>query len=97
MITGMKVVGSIKKEFCESYALVKQHKTSSREFMLAVNDLFHRIHIDLLDGKDSLLLTIEGLKYVSTLTNQDTRYRWVNFLKIKNQVLSELKNFVKYV
>ena len=97
MIIEMKVVKSIKKEFCELCALAKQHKTSSREFMSAVNDLFYRIHTDLLDGKDSLLLIIEGLKYVLTLTDQDTRYRWMNFLKTKDQALSELKNFVKYV
>ena len=97
MVTGMKVVGSIKKEFCEPCALAKQHKTSSREPMSAVNDSFHRIHTNLLGGKDSLLLTIKGLKYASTLTDQNTRYRWVNFLKTKNQALSELKNFVKYV
>ena len=97
MITGMEVVKSIKKEFYEPYALAKQHKTPSREPMSAVNGPFHRIHTDLLGGKDSLPLTIEGLKYASTLTDQDTRYRWVNFLKTKDQALPELKNFVKYV
>ena len=88
---------SIKKKFCESYTLAKQHKTSSRESISAVNDSFYRIYTNLLNDKDSLSLTIKGLKYVLTLTNQNTRYRWVNFLKIKNQVLLELKNFVKYV
>ena len=71
----MKVVKSIKKKFCESYALAKQHKTSSKELMSAVNDLFHRIYTDLLNDKDSLSLIIEDLKYASTLTDQNTRYR----------------------
>ena len=97
MITGIKVVKSIKKKFCESYALAKQHKTSNKEFISAVNDSFHRIYTDLLGSKDSLSLIIEDLKYASTLTDQNTRYRWINFLKIKNQALPELKNFVKYV
>ena len=75
MIIEIKVVKSIKKEFYKSYALAKQHKTPSKEFMSAVNDPFHRIYTDLLGGKDSLSLTIEGLKYASTLTDQNTRYR----------------------
>ena len=62
-----------------------------------MNDSFHRIYTDLLGDKDSLLLIIEDLKYVLILTDQNIRYRWVNFLKTKNQVLLELKNFVKYV
>ena len=97
MIIEIEVVRSIKKEFYKSYALAKQHKTSSRESMSTVNGSFHRIYANLLNDKDSLLLIIEDLKYVLTLTNQDTRYRWVNFLKTKNQALLELKNFVKYV
>ena len=97
MITEMKVVRSIKKKFYESYTLAKQHKTSSREPISVVNDSFHRIYTNLLGDKDSLLLTIKDLKYALTLIDQNTRYRWVNFLKTKNQALLELKNFVKYV
>ena len=72
IIIEIKVVKLIKKEFYELYAFAKQHKTSSRELMSAVNDLFYRIHTDLLDGKDSLLLIIKGLIYVLTLTDQNT-------------------------
>ena len=71
----MKVMRSIKKEFYKSYTFAEQYKTSSRELMSAVNDSFHRIYTDLLDDKDSLLLTIKDLKYVLTLTDQNIRYR----------------------
>ena len=69
MIIEIKVVRSIKKKFCESYTLAKQYKTSSKELISAVNDLFYRIYTDLLNDKDSLSLIIKDFKYVSILTD----------------------------
>ncbi len=97
MVEGMQIVGPIKKEFCEPCALAKQQKTPSREEMSAVTGPFHRIHTDLLGGGDTLPRTVQGYKYASTITDQDTRHRWVDFLKKKDDALPALKNFVTYV
>lgn len=97
MVQGMQIIGPIKKEFCEPCALAKQHREPSRAPMSAVDGPFHRIHTDLLGGGDTLPLTIGGHKYASTITEQATRHRWVEFLKKKDQALAHLKNYVKYV
>ena len=97
MVEGMQIVGPIKKEFCEPCVLAKQHRTPSRSPMSKVNGPFHRIHVDVLGGKESLPRSIGGHKYGQTITDQDTRHRWVDFLKKKGDALQYLKNFVQYV
>ena len=97
MVDGMQIVGPIKKEFCEPCVLAKQHRTPSRSPMSEVDGPFHRIHVDLLGGKESLPRSIGGHKYGQTITDQGTRHRWVDFLKRKGDALPHLKNFVQYV
>ena len=97
MVDGMQIVGPVKKEFCEPCVLAKQHRTPSRSPMSAVDGPFHRIHVDVLGGKESLPRTVGGHKYAQTITDQDTRHRWVDFLKKKDDALPRLKNFVQYV
>ena len=38
-----------------------------------------------------------GHRYASTITDQATRHRWVEFLKKKDDALTHLKDFVIYV
>ena len=97
MVEGMQIVGPVKKEFCEPCVLAKQHRTPSRSPMSDVDGPFHRIHVDVLGGKESLPRSIGGHKYGQTITDQDTRHRWVDFLKRKGDALLYLKNFVQYV
>ena len=97
MVEGMQIIGPVKKEFCEPCVLAKQHRTPSRSPMSDVDGPFHRIHVDVLGGKESLPRTVGGHKYTQTITDQDTRHRWVDFLKTKADALTCLKNFVTYV
>ena len=97
MVEGMQIIGPIRKEFCEPCALAKQRRTPSRSPMSKVDGPFHRIHVDLLGGKESLPRSIGGHKYGQTITDQATRHRWVDFLKKKEDALRYLKNFVQYV
>lgn len=70
MVDGMQIIGSTKKEFCEPCALAKQQKTPSRTPMSAVDGSFHRVHTNLLEGRESLPRTVEGHKYASTITHR---------------------------
>ena len=62
-----------------------------------VDGPFLRVHTNLLEERESLPRTVEGHKYASTITDYATRYRWVKFLKNKDQTLTHLKNFMIYV
>ena len=63
MVKGIQIIKLIRKEFCKLCALAKQYRTLSRSPMLEVDNLFYRIYIDLLGGKDFLPRSIGGYKY----------------------------------
>ena len=97
LVEGMQIIRPIAKQFYEPCVLAKQHKTPSRSPISSVDRPFYRIHMDVLGGKQSLPRTVGGHKYAQTITNQDTRHRWVDFLKKKSEALTCLKNFVIYI
>ncbi|KJZ78398.1 hypothetical protein HIM_02436 [Hirsutella minnesotensis 3608] len=77
--------------FCSSCTEAKMTRRVSREPMSAVTEKLERVHIDLWGPVE---LSLQGMKYMLTITDQATGRVWVYFSRDKTRITDKIKAWV---
>ena len=77
--------------FCSSCTEAKMTRKVSREPMSIVTEKLERVHMDLWGPVE---LSLQGMKYMLTITDQATGRVWVYFSKDKNRIVEKIKAWV---
>lgn len=84
-----------KNTFCNECLLGKQHRVSYKASSSRVNSITELIHADLCGPIE--VTSIGGSRYFLLLTDDFSGYKFVFFLKNKNEVFKCLENFIKLI
>ena len=77
--------------FCSSCTEAKMTRKVSREPMSIVTEKLGRVHMDLWGPVE---LSLQGMKYMLTITDQATGRVWVYFSKDKKRIVEKIKAWV---
>ncbi|KAM4064276.1 reverse transcriptase, RNA-dependent DNA polymerase [Hirsutella rhossiliensis] len=77
--------------FCSSCTEAKMTRKVSREPMSVVTEKLERVHIDLWGPVE---LSLQGMKYMLTITDQATGRVWVYFSRDKTRITDKIKAWV---
>jgi hypothetical protein len=77
--------------FCSSCTEAKMTRKVSREPMSIMTEKLGRVHMDLWGPVE---LSLQGMKYMLTITDQATGRVWVYFSKDKKRIVEKIKAWV---
>jgi transposase InsO family protein len=93
MVNGMTIQGEKPSEFCEICTLTKQTRSPHKASTTRATAAFQRVHIDLCGGGNTLP-SKGGIRYFMPFTDDFTRYKYIYFLKSKDEARKAIQEFI---
>nr|GEW33408.1 hypothetical protein [Tanacetum cinerariifolium] len=96
LVSGLSKFKYAKEHLCPSYEQGKNKRASHPPKPVPSSKLWlHLLHMDLCGPMR--VASINGKRYVLVIVDDYSRYTWVYFLRIKDETLEVIKNFLKKI